>query len=67
MNNVEIINNLVYKGLISIAFINSQIVKIINNNTEKSDEIVYLNKIYKQKYLPEANSQVLTSKIYDLH
>jgi hypothetical protein len=66
MDNVEIINDLVYKGLISIAFINSQIIKI-NNNNEKSEEIVYLNKIYKQKYLPEANSQVLISKIYDLH
>lgn len=66
MNNNELINELVYKGLIPVAFTNSKIIKIKDEIKIKKG-VFHLNKVYKQFDLPEPSTQILISKIYDLY
>lgn len=66
MDNNELVNELVYKGLIPIAFANSKIIKI-KEEIKINSKVFHLNKVYKQFDLPEPSTQILISKIYDLY
>ena len=59
----EIINEAVLNGGLPLAFLNSQIISPSNVNC-KSLKVV--NKKYLQNNLPDAESPILISKIYEL-
>lgn len=66
MINSEKLNQIIFDGLLPVAFANSNIIKVEINNITRNKSHKSLNKIYKQIELPEASSQILISKIYDI-
>jgi hypothetical protein len=61
----DIINKAVLNGKLPIAFFNSEIVKKENTSINKQSR-GKVNEKYLQKKLPEADSPILISKIYEL-
>ncbi|MDD2330258.1 MAG: hypothetical protein PHW88_05660 [Bacteroidales bacterium] len=62
-NIKEFINDAVLNGKLPLAFLNSQVTSI---DRIDNDRLKILNKKYLQKNLPDAESPILISKIYDL-
>ncbi len=68
MHNKKVIDDLVFRGLLPVAFANSKIIKIeVESNQNKFISEIMVNKRYKQKELSESSVQILISKIYDLY
>jgi hypothetical protein len=68
LNNL--INEKVLEGVLPIAFLNSKVITLEKKSFDKIKEKTkpsILNKKYNQIELPEPNSNVLISKIYDFY
>ena len=67
-NNIkDVLNTIVYNGILPIAFLDSHIIKSEISNKNEIKLIPKMNKKYNQYNLPDGNSSVLLSKIYEIY
>jgi hypothetical protein len=68
MNKKELLNEVVLKGILPLAFLNAEVIeKSINDNKFKNEVTFIINKKYHQYNLPPPCSPILLSKLYEIY